>query len=99
MANPGARQILIQAVVWILIGFGFMRGTLDNYAHLGGFAFGIPCGLLLEGRRGRKRLPTCAAVSVRFSKPSPTATMPNRRRRPPRRPTPSVSRPERRGRA
>ena len=55
MANPGARQILIQAVVWILVGFGFMRGTLDNYAHLGGFAFGIPCGLLLEGRRGRNR--------------------------------------------
>ena len=50
-------------------------------------------------RRGRKRLPTCAAVSVRFSKPSPTATMPNRRRRPPRRPTPSASPPERRGRA
>jgi len=55
MANPMARQILFQALAWILIGFSFLRGSIDNYAHLGGFAFGIPCGLLLEGRRGRKR--------------------------------------------
>jgi len=55
MANPGARQILIQAVLWIVVGFGFLRGSIDNFAHLGGFAFGIPCGLLLESRRGRQR--------------------------------------------
>ncbi|HVE41115.1 MAG TPA: rhomboid family intramembrane serine protease [Planctomycetota bacterium] len=54
MSNPGARSILVQSVVWILIGFSVLRG-IDNYAHLGGFAFGIPCGLLLEGRRGRNR--------------------------------------------
>jgi hypothetical protein len=28
---------------------------MDNYAHLGGFLMGIPCGLVLEGRRGKYR--------------------------------------------
>jgi rhomboid protease GluP len=55
MSRPGAKQLLIQIVFWLAVGFGFFGGIIDNYAHLGGFAFGVPCGLLLEGRRGRNR--------------------------------------------
>src|SRR5262249_48264736 len=55
IANPGVRQIVINLFIWLVIGFGFLGGALDNYAHLGGFAFGIPCGLLLEARRGKHR--------------------------------------------
>ena len=54
MSNPMARQIMIQLFVWTLVGYFLIR-NMDNYAHLGGAAFGIPCGLLLEARRGKKR--------------------------------------------
>ena len=41
-----------------------------------------PWPMAAGGARARKRLQTCAAVSVRFSKPSPTTTRPNRSRPP-----------------
>src|SRR5579862_5328784 len=48
-SNPRARGIFIQTALWVAIGFtGLM--DMDNFAHLGGFAFGIPAGLLLESR-------------------------------------------------
>lgn len=48
------RSVLVNTGVWVLVGFaGLIR--MDNYAHLGGFALGIPCGLILEQRRGRNR--------------------------------------------
>ena len=54
ISNPAAKTMLVNTGIWVLIGFsGAIR--MDNYAHLGGFAFGIPCGLLLETRRGRSR--------------------------------------------
>lgn len=49
-----SRGILTQTVLWIGIGFAGLM-DMDNFAHLGGFLFGIPAGLLLESRRGRKR--------------------------------------------
>jgi rhomboid protease GluP len=55
MANRGVRQLLMNVVFWLVIGFGVMGGTIDNYAHLGGFLFGIPCGFIVERRRGRYR--------------------------------------------
>jgi membrane associated rhomboid family serine protease len=54
MSNPHVRQVLGWTLIWVVIGLTMMRG-LDHFAHLGGFAFGIPCGLLLETRRGRHR--------------------------------------------
>jgi len=48
------RNMLANTGIWIAIGFsGVVR--MDNYAHLGGFALGIPCGFVLEYRRGRNR--------------------------------------------
>jgi rhomboid protease GluP len=55
MSSPGPRQLLMQVVFWLVVGFGFFGGIIDNYAHLGGALFGVPCGLLLEGHRGRNR--------------------------------------------
>ena len=54
MANPFVKQVLVNTAIWVAIGFTAVA-AMDNYAHLGGFAFGIPCGLLVESRRGRKR--------------------------------------------
>ncbi|RPH47757.1 MAG: rhomboid family intramembrane serine protease [Planctomycetota bacterium] len=54
IASPTVKNILVNTGIWIAIGFaGLVR--MDNYAHLGGFALGIPCGLLLGFRRSRNR--------------------------------------------
>jgi rhomboid protease GluP len=51
--SPHVRNILVNTGIWVLIGMsGVMR--MDNYAHLGGFAFGILCGLVVGRRRGRQ---------------------------------------------
>jgi rhomboid protease GluP len=55
MSSSGARRILGMALILLVAGFAFLSHILDNYAHLGGFVFGIPCGLILENRRGRSR--------------------------------------------
>lgn len=55
ISSPGVRRILGMSVILLVVGFTMLPQTLDNYAHLGGFALGIPCGLLLESRRGRRR--------------------------------------------
>jgi rhomboid protease GluP len=48
------RSVLVNTGIWVMIGFsGLIR--MNNFAHLGGFALGIPCGLLLQSRRGRNR--------------------------------------------
>jgi rhomboid protease GluP len=53
-SSSSIRSILINTGIWVAIGFaGLIR--MDNYAHLGGFALGIPCGLVLESRRGKNR--------------------------------------------
>ena len=54
MSAPYVKSILVNTGVWVLIGFTMMQGV-DNWAHLGGFAFGVPCGLLLEPPRGKRR--------------------------------------------
>ena len=54
LSTPSVKQILVNAGLWILIGFTMLQGV-DNWAHLGGFAFGLPCGLLVESRQGRRR--------------------------------------------
>jgi rhomboid protease GluP len=54
ISAPNVKTILINVGVWVLIGFTMMRGV-DNWAHVGGFAFGLPCGLLLEPPRGKRR--------------------------------------------
>lgn len=54
MADPFVKQVLINTAIWVVIGLTALS-NMDNYAHLGGFVFGIPCGLIVEGRRGRKR--------------------------------------------
>lgn len=54
ITNPFARRVLANLAIWTVIGFVVMR-NMDHHAHVGGFLFGIPCGLLLETRRGRKR--------------------------------------------
>lgn len=63
ISNPGVRSILSQAGFWILAGFFFIRG-MDNAAHLGGIAFGVPCGLLLGSRQGRRRPAWIAALAA-----------------------------------
>lgn len=61
--DPYVRNILANTVAWVLIGFaGLMR--MDNYAHLGGFALGIPCGLILGSRRGKNRAAWLAGVAA-----------------------------------
>ena len=55
IANPGVRRVLGFTVLLMVVGFTALSGVLDNFAHLGGFVLGIPCGLLLESRRGRSR--------------------------------------------
>jgi len=54
IGDPHVKQILINTAIWVVIGFTALA-RMDNAAHLGGFAFGIPCGLLVEGRQGRNR--------------------------------------------
>src|SRR5882672_11577430 len=63
ISNPGVRQTLIWGGGWILVGFLFIRG-LDNSAHLGGFALGVPCGLVLGGRQGRRRPAWLASLAA-----------------------------------
>jgi len=53
----------VVSLIWVAIGYTSMTG-MDNYAHLGGFAFGIPCGLILENRHGRNRPRWIAAVAA-----------------------------------
>jgi rhomboid protease GluP len=53
ISNAGVRNLLMNLVFWIAVGFSVMG--IDNFAHLGGCALGIPCGFLLEARRGRNR--------------------------------------------
>jgi len=54
LRSPPVRNILVNTGIWVLIGMsGVMR--MDNYAHLGGFAFGILCGLVVGRRRGRQQ--------------------------------------------
>lgn len=55
IASPSAKQILGNVVLILVIGFVMLSGFMDNYAHLGGFILGIPCGLVLEARRGKNR--------------------------------------------
>jgi rhomboid protease GluP len=62
-ANPMVRQLMGSAVLWIAIGF-LAVSAMDNFAHLGGFAFGIPCGFLLEQRRGRGRAAWLIALAA-----------------------------------
>lgn len=63
LADPMVRQTGGSAILWIVIGFAAVSG-MDNFAHLGGFAFGIPCGLILEQRRGRGRAIWLASVAA-----------------------------------
>jgi len=53
--NPEIRNTLRNTGIWVLIGMSGMM-NMDNYAHLGGFAFGILCGLVVGRRRGRHQL-------------------------------------------
>jgi rhomboid protease GluP len=63
MMDPTAKSMIVNTGIWVAIGFsGMLR--MDNYAHLGGFAFGIPVGLLLEARRGRKRAAWIAGLAA-----------------------------------
>jgi rhomboid protease GluP len=62
-ANPYVRRIFGWTLIWVVIGFTMLSG-IDNYAHLGGFAFGLPCGMLLEYRRGRNRNAWMAGVAA-----------------------------------
>jgi len=55
MSSPGVRRVLGFTILLLVVGFTMLSHLLDNYAHLGGFALGIPCGLVLENRRGRSR--------------------------------------------
>jgi len=54
ISSPGVRKVLGFSVMVLVVGFT-MLPMLDNFAHLGGFVFGIPCGMILESRRGRRR--------------------------------------------
>lgn len=55
ISSPGIRRVLGFTVLVMAVGFTMLSHVLDNFAHLGGFLFGIPCGLILESRRGRSR--------------------------------------------
>jgi rhomboid protease GluP len=63
MANPFVKQVLINTGIWVVIGFTALT-RMDNYAHLGGFALGVPCGLIVESRRGRSRPLWIAGVAA-----------------------------------
>jgi rhomboid protease GluP len=63
ISNPAARSILTQGGAWIIAGLFFIKG-LDNAAHLGGIAFGFPCGLVLGARQGRRRPAWIAALAA-----------------------------------
>lgn len=63
ISNPGVRSILTQGGFWILAGFFLFRG-IDNAAHLGGIAFGFPCGLVLGSRQGRRRPAWIASLAA-----------------------------------
>lgn len=54
ISNPYVKNMLVNTGIWVAIGLaGLMR--MDNYAHLGGFVLGLPCGFLLGNRHGRRR--------------------------------------------
>lgn len=53
-ADPFAHRLLVNTGAWALVGY-LGLAHMDNWAHAGGFLFGIPCGLLLGNRRGKKR--------------------------------------------
>jgi len=55
MSSPGVRKVLGFTAIVLVVGFTMLPHVLDNYAHLGGFVMGLPCGLILESRRGRRR--------------------------------------------
>ena len=62
ISNPRVKQVLVGAGLWIVLGFLAMS-SMDTYAHLGGLAFGVPCGFLVEKRRGRAGLLRLAGIS------------------------------------
>lgn len=62
-ANPFARRIIANLAIWVALGYLTII-NMDNYAHLGGFAFGIPCGLILEARRGKNRTKWMAGLAA-----------------------------------
>ena len=64
MGNPQVRQVLGMTLAWVVIGFTATGVRMDNFAHLGGFALGVPCGLLLEARRGARRPAWIASVAA-----------------------------------
>jgi membrane associated rhomboid family serine protease len=63
MSAPYVKQILVNTGIWVVLGFTMLSG-IDNWAHLGGFAFGLACGLLLEPRQGKRRPAWLAALAV-----------------------------------
>lgn len=63
IANPVSRSILTQAGGWILISY-FLLPRVDNAAHIGGFIFGVPCGLVLGNRQGRRRPAWIASLAA-----------------------------------
>ena len=54
IGNREVRSMLVNIVLILAAGFAFFD-FMDNYAHLGGLLVGIPCGLVLERRRGKYR--------------------------------------------
>lgn len=51
--SPTVRSMLVNVILLLVVGFSLLSGFMDNYAHLGGFLMGVPCGLILERRRGK----------------------------------------------
>jgi rhomboid protease GluP len=62
ISSPGVRRVVGFTAILLIVGFTMLSHMLDNYAHLGGFVLGIPCGLILESRRGRSRPLWIAAI-------------------------------------
>lgn len=55
LGSSSVRMMLGNLLLIMLVGFWYFSDWMDNYAHLGGFLVGIPCGLILENRRGKQR--------------------------------------------
>lgn len=53
-ADPLAHRLMLNSGGWVLVGYLGVLG-MDNWAHAGGFLLGVPCGLILESRRGKHR--------------------------------------------
>lgn len=63
ISNPGVRSMLVQAGGWILMSY-FLFPRVDNSAHIGGFLFGFPCGLVMGNRQGRRRPAWIASLAA-----------------------------------